>query len=175
MLTRNSSKKFTNESEANNLEPIKAPELIEDPQRRFIKAGTIYAAEEGTYGYTLPWAITVLADGQLWINGVYPLDDHAHSTYSLLVKRVEGGVLVDRAGLDRKQLPHDKPWGRPALPVLGYLEHEDIERTIVVAEAIKKARKRVYTRDMPQGFDRSVWETAKAAIRALDAYDKGNK
>lgn len=84
---------------------------------------SIEAMKPGEQGYTVPWAIVVDTDMNMWINGKYTFQTQPGGTVQLLVVRTEDGVKVSRRGLGRYS-PTDKwsfPGGDPdrdRLPVI---------------------------------------------------------
>lgn len=60
---------------------------------------TIATMNPGDRGYTVPWAITVDLDNNMWINGQYTIHPDTGGTVQLLVVRTEDGVKVAERGL----------------------------------------------------------------------------
>ncbi|MFH1635787.1 MAG: hypothetical protein ABIG63_17485 [Chloroflexota bacterium] len=70
------------------------------PEDRYEK--TIKEMPPGTMGWTVPWAMYADEDGELWVNGNYPLFPDSGGTVTMLVGRTPMGVVVNICKCDTK-------------------------------------------------------------------------
>jgi hypothetical protein len=61
---------------------------------------------EGESTYTLPWAMYADDEGNLWLNGNYPLNKEPKGTAKMRVTKRNGGYIVDVS------LCKDSRWSR---------------------------------------------------------------
>lgn len=82
--------------------PIKLPKQYED--RALIKY-----MEPGQCAWTLPWAVMVDEEQNVWINGGYPARHQSGGTVQMYIRRTEDGVEILR-GMEPQRVSRGVPW-----------------------------------------------------------------
>lgn len=82
--------------------PIKLPAKYED-------RATIRYMKPGDIAWTLPWAVMVDEDHNVWINGDYPARQNPGGTVQMMIRRLNDGIEIMH-GMEPQRVSRGVPW-----------------------------------------------------------------
>lgn len=75
----------------------------------FIDRNVIKYMKDGEERWTLPWAVMVDADMNVWINGEYPAERSPGGTVKMLIRKSQDGIEILK-GMERQRPEKGIPW-----------------------------------------------------------------